>query len=104
MFAGRKDYQIKHLGYRIELAETESAALAITEIKNGCVLYNAPKKEITLFFESDTDLSPAQIRTKLLARLPKYMLPTAFHQLGALPMNPNGKIDRKKLADLYFGE
>jgi len=102
MFIGRKDYQIKHLGYRIELAEIETAMLAITEIQKACVLYHHQKKEITLFFESNVKLSARDIRQKLTDRLPKYMFPTAFHQLDALPCNPNGKIDRQILTEAYL--
>jgi acyl-coenzyme A synthetase/AMP-(fatty) acid ligase len=50
-----------------------------------------------LFYESDTELAPAFIRERLLAFIPKYMLPTIFNQMELLPRNPNGKIDRQKL-------
>jgi len=63
------------------------------------VVYQHERKEITLFFESDSDLSPASIRERLAAFLPKYMLPTVFHRLDQLPRNPNGKIDRQELAE-----
>ena len=99
MFVGRLDFQIKHLGYRIELPEIEYQVLAIEQIANACVLYNKGKKEITLFYETrDGELSPAAIRQKLSQIFPKYMLPTAFHQMKELPRNPNGKIDRNGLS------
>jgi amino acid adenylation domain-containing protein len=97
MFIGRKDFQIKHLGYRIELGEIEHAVLQVDGIRNCCVVYSQNKKEITLFYESDTELAPAFIRERLLAFIPKYMLPTIFNQMELLPRNPNGKIDRQKL-------
>ena len=63
------------------------------------MLYNKEKKEITLFYEaSEEEISHAYIRQELLKILPKYMLPTVFHQLDSLPKNPNGKIDRQKLS------
>jgi D-alanine--poly(phosphoribitol) ligase subunit 1 len=99
-FIGRKDFQIKHLGYRIELGEIEHAVLAINEIRNGCVTYDQTTKEIILFFESDQPLTPAFIRERLLTYLPKYMLPTVFNRMEQLPRNPNGKIDRQRLASL----
>ena len=98
LFIGRKDFQIKHLGYRIELGEIEHAAFQVDGIHNGCVIYNQEKKEIALFFESDQDLSPSFIRERMLARIPKYMLPTAFHRLDKIPLTANGKYDRQKLA------
>jgi D-alanine--poly(phosphoribitol) ligase subunit 1 len=98
MFVGRKDHQIKHLGYRIELGEIEHAALAVAGLGNACVLYDKANREITLFYEASGEVSPATIRRELSSSLPKYMLPTVFHRLDALPRNPNGKIDRLRLA------
>jgi len=97
MFLGRKDFQIKHLGYRIELGEIEHAALQFEEIRNCCVLYNQNKKEIVLFYESGKELPPAFIRERLLSHVPKYMLPSVFHRLDAMPLNGSGKIDRQTL-------
>ncbi|MCD2323303.1 amino acid adenylation domain-containing protein [Sphingomonas sp. IC-56] len=95
---GRKDFQIKHMGYRIELPEIEHQVLGIEGIANACVVYDHPKKAITLFFEpSGADVPAATIRQALSAVFPKYMLPTAYHSMDRLPMNPNGKIDRNGL-------
>jgi D-alanine--poly(phosphoribitol) ligase subunit 1 len=102
-FAGRKDFQIKHQGYRIELGEIENAAMGCTEIHNCCAHYNKNKKEIVLFYESDAELRPDRIRTDLAKQLPKYMIPTVFRHLKSMPMNPNGKIDRRLLLD-HLGE
>lgn len=99
MFVGRTDYQIKHLGYRIELPEIEHQVLSLHGIANACVLYNQPEKQITLFYEThrDAEVTSAVIRAKLAEVFPKYMLPTAFHHMPELPRNPNGKIDRNAL-------
>lgn len=99
MFAGRKDFQVKHSGYRIELGEIETAVTALTEIRNACVVYDYTKKQIVLFFESSVNLTPGDLRLKLQPTLPKYMIPTRFLQVDELPRNPNGKIDRKHLTD-----
>jgi len=101
MFIGRKDLQIKHLGYRIELGEIEHAVLRVDGIRNCCAVYNQGRKEIALFFESDRDLSTAFIRERLSAFVPKYMLPTVYNRMDALPRNPNGKIDRNQLASSF---
>jgi amino acid adenylation domain-containing protein len=103
MFLGRKDYQIKHLGYRIELSEIEHVIGSMADIDNSCVLYHRQKKEITLFYESTKPINTADIRQHVMQILPKYMVPTIFHQLDAMPRNPNGKIDRQKLAEMYLG-
>jgi amino acid adenylation domain-containing protein len=99
-FTGRKDFQIKHQGYRIELGEIEHAVLQVESVRNCCVVYDQGRKEITLFFESDTELTPATIRERLSTFVPKYMLPTVFHRMEAMPRNPNGKIDRQQLASM----
>ena len=76
--------------------------MAIPEILNACVLYHQARKEITLFFESQVKLLPGDIRQRLTERLPKYMLPTVFIPLDAMPRNPNGKIDRQRLTETYL--
>ena len=101
MFDGRKDFQIKHQGYRIELAEIENAVQALPEIRNVCVLYQKEKKAIVLIFEATTEVSAKQLRTSLQSRLPKYMLPTVFVEVDEMPRNPNGKIDRQALSVQY---
>jgi len=101
MFDGRKDFQIKHLGYRIELAEIENAVQALPEVRNACVLYDKEKKAIILVFEASTEITSKQLRTSLQSRLPKYMLPTVFVEVDEMPRNPNGKIDRQVLSTQY---
>ena len=98
VFKGRKDNLIKHMGYRIELDEIEHIVINTLKIvKNGCVVYNKDKKEITLFYENETEITPAEFRNKIGSMLPKYMLPTVYHRLDCLPRNTNGKIDRLAL-------
>lgn len=97
MFLGRRDFQIKHQGYRIELGEIEHAVLQVDGIRNCCCVYSQEKREITLFYECDKELTPAFVRERLSPLLPKYMLPTVFNWMELMPRNPNGKIDRAKL-------
>ncbi len=98
MFLGRKDFQVKHMGNRFDLGEIEHFVLQIAGIEYACVCYNSERKEIHLFFESKRLIAPAEIRELLAPHIPKYMWPTHCHQLDALPKNPNGKIDRNRLA------
>ena len=95
VFKGRKDTLIKHMGYRTELGEIEHIIInKLKLVKNGCVVYNFAKKEITLFYEAVEEISPAEFRKRIGQELPKYMLPTVYHRLDELQRNTNGKIDR----------
>lgn len=101
IFVGRKDFQIKHLGYRIELPEIEYVALSLDFIDNAAVLYDPQNKRIILVYESATDVEVSAIRLEMGRILPKYMLPTVFQKLDNMPRNPNGKIDRNKLKEMF---
>ena len=95
IFVGRRDDQIKHLGYRIELSEIENVALKFKEIKNACVLYNYKKKQIIIFYIGK--INENKVHLKLSSQIPKYMIPKKFVELNKFPLNSNGKIDKKKL-------
>lgn len=95
LFLGRKDSQIKHMGYRIELGEIENAILGVDFVDNACVLYDDVKKQIVAFYIGDGKHN--QIRRELMVTLPKYMVPTKWHQMDKFPLNANGKINRKEL-------
>jgi acyl-coenzyme A synthetase/AMP-(fatty) acid ligase len=71
-------------------------------VDNACVLYHRDRKEITLFFEAKQPVPASTIRQGLAGVLPKYMLPTVFKQMEALPRNANGKIDRNGLTTLLM--
>ncbi|MDE7368088.1 MAG: AMP-binding protein, partial [Lachnospiraceae bacterium] len=104
MFDGRKDYQIKHLGYRIELGEIETALISIEGIKNVCCVYDDIHSEIVALYETANDLSESDIRKKLVDILPKYMIPTRYYLMEKLPLNDNGKINRKELKKYVMEE
>lgn len=96
-YVGRKDFQIKHQGYRIDLAEIEHVAGRLEEVKHCCAVYDREKKRIVLFIEGPAgDLGA--LRRRLSEWLPKYMLPAAVRWVEQLPRNPNGKVDRVRLA------
>lgn len=95
VFKGRKDSLIKHLGYRIELGEIEHVIVnTLKLVKNGCVVYNLLKKEITVFYEEKNKISVAEFRKQIATILPRYMVPTVYIRMDQLPRNANGKIDR----------
>ena len=100
VFKGRRDSLIKHMGYRIELGEIEHVIInTLKLVKNGCVVYNHQRKEITLYYEAEQELTAADFRKSIGNTLPKYMIPVVYHHLPELKRNTNGKIDR-----LYYSK
>ncbi|MFS1511159.1 amino acid adenylation domain-containing protein [Chengkuizengella sp. SCS-71B] len=102
MYIGRNDSQIKHMGYRIELGEIENTILSLKEFDTVCIIYNKIKREITMFYTTNMNMSDREVRRKLADIIPKYMIPSVFYHLNKLPLNQNLKIDRVKLANKYL--
>ena len=94
-FVGRKDFQIKHMGHRIELEELEVHLNSIDGIARSCCLFDQKHGKIIAFIESS--LESADIVERLGKRLPKYMIPNRFERVERIPISKNGKIDRAKL-------
>ncbi len=99
VFTSRSDYQIKHMGHRIELGDIESAVYALPEITDACVLYNSEKEKIKLFYSTADGkaLDEVNLRAQLKKLLPDYMIPSQYMFLKNLPKNHNGKIDKQAL-------
>ena len=98
MFKGRKDSLIKHMGYRIELGEIEHVIENdLKLVKYCCAVYQYAKKEIVLYYESETEMSDKEFRTVISKVFPAYMIPSVFIKMDELPRNTNGKIDRLML-------
>lgn len=99
MYLGRIDNQIKHMGYRVEPGEIETAAMGVPGLE-GCVcLHDAARDRLVLFYQAKRDRTDA-LRARLAARLPAYMQPAVYRRLRTLPQNANGKLDRGALAGL----
>lgn len=90
---GRKDFQIKRMGHRIELNEIETIAQQCKEVSRACAIYANDK--LNLFFEGDQD--EINLSKFLRQNLPYYMLPNAIIKKDTLNITKNGKIDRKAL-------
>ncbi len=95
MFAGRKDFQIKHMGHRIELEEIELIINSYPDIQRACCVFDTAKNRIAAFYVGS--MEGKEIQQKMQESLPVYMIPTIFYSLPELPITANGKIDRKKL-------
>lgn len=101
-FAGRKDYQIKHMGHRIELEEIEEIINSFSQIERACCLFDTNKNCILACYVGS--MEGKQIRKQMQEYVPIYMIPTKFCSLSELPITENGKIDRKELLALYGGK
>lgn len=99
-FAARKDFQIKHMGHRIELEEIEKYINAVDSVSRACCLFDAERNKIVGFYVGDVDKTA--IVNALKEVLPKYMIPNILIQSEQLPINKNGKIDRQKLGEIYY--
>lgn len=100
-FVGRRDNQIKHMGYRIELEEIEAALTALPHITQAAAVYQRIREQhgrIVAFVASMAPISESCVRDGLKDRLPDYMIPGHVEVLSDLPKNANGKVDRKALA------
>ena len=110
-YVGRIDHQVKIRGYRIELGEIEArlheqpevrdAAVGVQEGVNG-------KHLVGYLVAADASLNPSdrldRIKQRLRAELPEYMVPLHWLWLDRLPLNANGKLDRKALPALEIGQ
>jgi D-alanine--poly(phosphoribitol) ligase subunit 1 len=107
-FEGRMDNQVKVNGFRIELGDLESNLRALTGIADAVVLpvEKAGRIDSLAAFIIETERSTgsdferaARLKTRLAERLPAYMVPRKILFADSFPMTPNGKVDRRKLAE-----
>ncbi|BAZ69377.1 amino acid adenylation [Fischerella sp. NIES-4106] len=99
-FIGRRDYQVKINGYRIELEEIETVLKQHPEVKNAVVLAReelGKKYLVAYVVTSDIAPSTSQLRNFLKKKLPAYKIPKTFIILDTFPLTPNGKVDRRNL-------
>lgn len=102
-FIDRVDFQVKVRGVRIELGEIESVVAQHPAVRETVVLAradDAEQKRLVCYVVSKVKapaLSVAELRSYLKERLPEYMLPAAYVVMDRLPLNANGKLDRRSL-------
>ena len=102
-FLGRVDEQVKLRGFRIEPGEVEAALLTHPDVKTASVIKRddlpGGPALVAYFTSKDSPerVGPDKLTAHLAARLPAYMLPSAYVWLDSLPLNVNGKVDRSRL-------
>ena len=98
VFTSRKDFQIKHMGHRIELQEIELAFLSLPYVEACCCLLDERTDRIVLFVESsDAEADEKRVLLDGENLLAPYMRPNRVILLPSLPLTPNGKVDRVAL-------
>lgn len=101
VFCGRKDFQIKYMGHRIELEEIEKSMGNVPQVSRACCVFDEGKSKLYGFYTGDIDKK--SLHGVLRDLLPEYMVPGILRQVDEFPINKNGKTDRKRLVELYGG-
>lgn len=101
-FLGRVDHQVKVRGFRIELGEIEAQLRRDPEVSDAVAVVREQAdgtQQLAAYVTGPSSLDTQAVRTKLLSRLPEYMVPNALVRLEAFPLTANGKLDRAALPD-----
>ncbi|MCP2242216.1 non-ribosomal peptide synthase domain TIGR01720/amino acid adenylation domain-containing protein [Lentzea aerocolonigenes] len=94
-FVGRTDDQVKIRGFRVEPGEVEHVLAGHPDVANAAVIVT--DKRLIAYVVSTAQ--PADLRRFLAERLPEFLVPSAIVPLDELPLNPNGKLDKRALPD-----
>jgi len=100
-FISRRDHQIKHMGYRIELAEIEWVAARCPGVELACAVFDKAKSRIILYYTAGEAVAKSEVMAYLKSTLPRYMMPYAIFPLETLPLTQGGKFDRVGLLNMY---
>lgn len=101
-FLGRIDHQVKIRGFRVELGEIEACITKTMPVKEAVVIDRTDlkgNKYLCAYVTSDEKILWNEFKQKLAVKLPDYMVPSFLIQIEKMPINSNGKIDRKKLPE-----
>jgi len=102
---GRKDFQVKVRGFRIEPAEVENALLRHPDVSEAVVAAREVREGdlvLCAYYVSPAGTPVEQVRSRLSGELPRYMIPTHFVPLEKIPLTRNGKVDRQALPPPEF--
>ena len=102
-FVGRKDNQIKHMGYRIELEEIENALVRLPEVNQAAVVYQrnqAAYGKLVAYVACTAAVDDKALLRAVATLVPDYMVPARLVVMASLPTNANGKVDRQHLRGL----
>ncbi|MDD2759564.1 MAG: acyl-CoA ligase (AMP-forming), exosortase A system-associated [Methylomonas sp.] len=103
-FVGRKDDMIKTSGYRVSPSEIEEVIYASGLVKEAAAIgieHTTLGQAVVVVVSAQDDFDPQTLIDRCKAQLPNFMIPARIERLDDLPRNPNGKIDRKQLAQQF---
>lgn len=106
-FIGRMDYQVKIRGFRIELGEIETELLKAPEVESAVVEVrenNLGEKILCAYLVTKDDITPEELKDTIRKNIPEYMVPQFYTYLDEMPLNANGKVNRKALPDPEFSK
>ena len=100
-YVGRMDHQVKVRGYRIEPGEIEAALSKCRGVRQAVVMVreNEAGKQLVAYVVREREVKREELRESLKAKLPEYMVPSAFVEMDEIPLTANGKVDRKALPE-----
>ena len=99
-FVGRRDFQVKIRGFRVELTEIEARIRAFAGIKDAAVIAQEDAgggKRVVAYVVSDATVDIKAMNAFIEDELPAYMVPSASMQIDCIPLNQNGKVNRREL-------
>ncbi|MGM1047661.1 MAG: amino acid adenylation domain-containing protein [Bacillota bacterium] len=106
MYVDRADQQVKIRGVRIEMNEVRSQLMSLPEVEDAVVVVReqaSGDKELCAYVVASDKLSSREWRRKLKDKLPEAMIPAYIAAIDAIPLTPNGKVDRRALPEPEFG-
>ena len=98
-FSGRKDFQVKIMGRRIELEEVEYVLNQMQGVDRSCCVVDQKRKLLMAYYCGAADRK--MLRSQMRKRLPDYMIPKKIIRVKEIPLNKNGKTDRAQLLANY---
>lgn len=101
VFAGRKDFQIKHMGHRIELEEIDSVLNSLDGIERACTFFDEDANKMVAFYVGNRERG--EVFEQMQKLVPEFMVPNVWVKVEDMPLTKNGKLNRAYLKELYKG-
>ncbi|XVS67123.1 amino acid adenylation domain-containing protein [Actinosynnema sp. CA-299493] len=102
-YLGRVDDQVKIRGNRVEPGEVRDHVAALPGVREAAVVdrrSDALGTHLVAYYVADDELDPAGLRAGMARAVPEHLIPAFFVRIDAIPLSPNGKLDRKRLPEV----